>query len=301
MRIKLKEGKQKELILLSKNNFTWKELANQLKINYQYLSRDLKNERMFLSEESYKKLCKITKINYDEFVEKELDDNWGKSKGGKISRGSKIKLTKPIINEKLAEFIGAVLGDGNITYYKKGKKIGVYQIRIAGDLEKDKDYHLNHLKNICKEIFNLEAKEIISSHERFLNCSSKELVEFFIGMGLKSGNKIKNQTTIPSWIWEKDSYIKACLKGLIDTDGSIFKMSNKDPNLLRISFTNYNETLLEDTRKGFIKVGFSPSKIILNKQFFISKKSDISKYLKEIGFSNLKHKERLKTLQSPMV
>ncbi len=301
MRIKLKAGKQKELILLAKFNLTWKELAKKLKLNEKYLYFELRNEMRLLPEIKYRELCLIAKVNFDNYIEEILEDNWGKSKGGKISNGSKIKLIKPALNEKLAEFIGAILGDGNINYYKKGKKIGVYHIRIAGDLEKDKDYHINYLKNLCENIFNLKAKEILRPNERFLDIYSKELVEFFIDMGLNAGDKIKNQITIPYWVWENESFLKACVRGLIDTDGSVFRMSNKDPKLIRLSFTNYNMKLLIDTRNAFIKLGFFPSKIIVNKQFFISRKSDISKYLKEINFSNLKHIERLKIIDSPMV
>ena len=301
MRIKLKEGKQKEIILLAKNNLTWKNLANKLDINEKYLYFELKKEIRLLSEEKYKQLCSIAQVNFDNYIEKKLDDNWGRSKGGKHSKGHTIKIIEPEKDERLAEFIGAVLGDGNINYYKKGKKIGVYHIRIAGDLNKDKDYHLNYLKNLFENIFNLKAKEILGKKGRFLNVCSKELVEFFSKMGLKPGNRIKNQVTIPDWIYKRDSYLKACLRGLIDTDGSVFRMSNKDPQLIRISFTNYDKKLLQDTRESFIKLGFSPSKIILNKQFFISKKKEIDKYLKEIGFSNEKHLNRLKVLNSPMV
>ena len=78
-------------------------------------------------------------------------------------------------------------------------------------------------------------------------------------------------------------------------------MSNKDPCLIRISFINYNSQLLEDTRGAFIKLGFHPSKIINKKRFYISRQMEIKKYLKEIGFSNKKHINRLKQIQSPMV
>ena len=87
----------------------------------------------------------------------------------------------------------------------------------------------------------------------------------------------------------------------MDTDGSIFRMSNKDQNLIRISFTNHNSKLLEDTRKGLIVLGFYPSKIIMNRQFFISRQEDIKKYLKEVGFSNKKHLKRIKIFNSPVV
>ena len=158
MRIILQKGKQKELILKAKKGKTWKQLANQLNINERYLYYELKNEIRSLKESMYKQLCTLNKVNFDKYIKEKLEDHWGQSKGGKNSLGSTKKLPKVIFNENLSEFIGAVLGDGHVCSIKKGKKIGVYCIRIAGDLKKDEDYHKNYLRPLCKDIFNLEAK-----------------------------------------------------------------------------------------------------------------------------------------------
>lgn len=209
----------------------------------------------------------------------------------------------PSRNEELAEVIGAVLGDGNVCYYKKGKKIGVYQVKIAGDKRFDKEYHMKYLYYLFKELFGIEGKEMVSKdhNSRYIYFSSKKLVNFFVEQGHKAGDKIANQVTIPSWIKENPDFLKACLRGLIDTDGCIHRMSNQDPQLLRINFTNYNKRLLQDARESFIGLGFKPTKIILNKRFYLSRKDDITKYLKEIGFSNKKHIDRLNRLKSPIV
>ncbi|MBI2449839.1 hypothetical protein HYV49_06110 [Candidatus Pacearchaeota archaeon] len=298
MRLQLQKGKQQELILLAKKGISWKDLAFKLNFNSGYLANELKNERYFISDKVYQKLCSLTNVNFDKWIMKKLYDNWGRSKGGMNSRGSTIVLPNIEMNEKLAEFVGAVLGDGNINFYKKGKEIGVYHIRIAGDKVKDNEYH-TYLKDICREIFKLNAKKVIRPNERFLDIYSKELVIFFIKMGIKPGNKITNQSTIPLWIFEKAEYIRACLRGLIDTDGSMFRMSQRDFNLIRINFTNHNFTLLNDTRKGFLKLGYHPSKIINQRQFYLSRQGEIRKYLKEIGSSNKKHLDRIKNFIAP--
>ncbi|MEK6906782.1 MAG: LAGLIDADG family homing endonuclease [Nanoarchaeota archaeon] len=304
MRVKLRKGKQKELILKAKKELSWVKLAGELKINPQYLSYELKNEKRLISDKVYSKLSSIANLNFDKYILKKLEDNWGQSVGGNNSIGSTKKITKFTESQELAEIIGAVLGDGHVSFHSlnKGNRwIGTYVIRIAGDLEKDKDYHLNYLKPLCRKIFNLKAKEILKTKNngRFLDLYSKELVKLFIKMGIKPGNKIKNQSTIPKWVFKKEDYIKSCLRGLIDTDGSVFRMSKRDYNLVRMNFTNHNQTLLEDTRNAFKMLGFNPSKIINNKQFFISRQYEINKYLKDIGFSNKKHKDRIKNLIAP--
>ena len=108
MRLKLKKGYQKRLILYAKSNLTWKELSKILKINHAYLSNELKNEERFLSYECYNKLCSITKVNYDIYIEEKLSDHWGRAKGGLNS----LKKEKILINEKseeLAELVGIIL------------------------------------------------------------------------------------------------------------------------------------------------------------------------------------------------
>jgi len=251
------------------------------------------------------------KMNFDvseqkklalKLIEESRGKNWGQRKGGLLSRGSLKVANLPNKCKELAEFVGILLGDGNIYSYSKGKKIGVYSVRIADDYKKDKDYHINYIKPLCENLFKINVR--IRNHknnERFICLDSKELVNFLISIGLKSGDKIKNQISIPSWILENDEFVKACLRGLIDTDGSIYRMSKRDAKLIRIDFTNHNRTLLNDTRVAFIKLGFNPSKIINDRKFFISRQRDVARYISEIGFSNNKHKERLKILSSPVV
>ena len=306
MRIRLQKGKQKKLIILAKKseNLTWKNLSAQLNLSESYIRHDLKKEKRFLSDKSYFKLCALAKINLDKYIVEKLEDNWGRSKGGKNSSGNTIKLPEISFNNDLAEFVGAVLGDGHVYSYKKivGKKhFGVHGIRLAGDVNKEKSYH-KYLKKLVKKIFNLDAKEVFHKNMncRFLDVYSKGVVEFFISIGIDPGNKIINQSTIPEWIYKKRSLMVACLRGLMDTDGCIHRMSKKDAHLLRLNFVNHNFSLLRDTRNLFVKIGYSPSKIIKNRTFYISKQNEVKTYLKEVGFKNMKHLERVKKF-SPVV
>lgn len=49
-------------------------------------------------------------------------------------------------------------------------------------------------------------------------------------------------------------------------------------------------------RDGLIFLDFHPSKIIEGDHFFISRKSDIKKYLAEISFNNPKHLKRMREI-----
>ena len=197
-----------------------------------------------------------------------------------------------------------MFGDGN-SYFKRGYKIGIYAVRITGDSRYDKPYLGIFVNHLVENLFGLKGKISYPKHGNVIVISfySIKLIQKLNELGFPPGDKIKNKLKIPEWIKSNQIFYKAFIRGLIDTDGSIFRMSNQDPQLLRISLTNFIPDLLDEIRNGLIDMGFNPSKIICNKHFYLSRKDNITKYIKEIGFSNSKHINRLKILQnqSPVV
>src|SRR3989344_4604348 len=206
-----------------------------------------------------------------------------------------IKIPKK--DKYLAEFLGILFGDGNSYQLIKGTKIRVYSITITGDIRKDLGYFKNFIRPLIKKLFGLDTRfKKLKSNGVQIIADGVNLIKFLEIEGFPPGDKIKNRLKVPKWIRKNKVLTIAFIRGLIDTDGSIFRMSNKDPNLLRISLTNYIPNLLDDVRKDLIKLGFHPSKIISNKHFFLSRKKDIKRYTQMIGFSNPKHIKRLKKL-----
>lgn len=67
---------------------------------------------------------------------------------------------------------------------------------------------------------------------------------------------------------------------------------------IRISYTSHIQRLLKDVESSLILLGFCPSKIIKNRQIFLSSKKGTEKYVKEIGFGNQKNLNRLRNLQN---
>ena len=220
------------------------------------------------------------------------------------------KINIPKKDEKLAEFVGIVLGDGNIHEYKgfyNGRVIETNAIRIAGDSNKDKEYLESYVASLGKELFGLKAcfYKQKDANTLYIIFNGKQIIEFMIHIGLKSGNKIKSQVTIPEWIWESEECLKACIRGLIDTDGSVYELLPYWPGLFQLTFENRNITLLRDTRKAFLKLGYNISKICGNRtehgtKIYLTRKNDIAKFYKEINFSNPKHKQKLDALYSPV-
>jgi intein/homing endonuclease len=301
VRIKLKDGKQRELIYSTKiqNDYTWQEFAEYLNVSFPAL-KEWYLENCLLPTEIFEILNK--QHNYDEFIMDVKDERWGQILGGKISKGSTRDICRPEKNEELSELVGIILGDGNISVYIKGTKVATYSLRICGHIDKEQDYLTNFVSSLIEKLFDIKSKFYISNHSNafYLIVNSRKLTEFLYMLGLKNGNKVKNQVEIPKWIKENLDFSRSCIRGLIDTDGSIHRMSKRDSNLMRISFKSHNVKMLLDVREMFLTLGFHPSKIINGNSIYLSRKKDVEKYINEIGFHNLKHKKRLETF-SPVV
>ena len=314
MMLRFDEGKQKEIIESIKENHSWKELSRLLMVSEGYLRNELRKEKRLLSEEIYRKICEIINKDFDKFIVQRLEDNWGQVKGGTISKGNTKKIKIPKDSKKLAEFYGIMLGDGNSHkthfYNSRRDKRGTYQIKIVGDSRYDKDYLLNYVKDLIEDLFEIEVKqgffkpkegEFKSRNAMFLVAYGIELINFLENKGFKPGNKIINNLDIPFWIKQKKTFLRACLRGLYDTDGGIYKLNNQ--NTHQIVFTNFNRVLLKDVRDSLIRLGILPSKITKGNKIYITKKTELKKFLKQIGFRNLKHFNKIKkwNLQSPIV
>ncbi len=215
------------------------------------------------------------------------------------SSGNTKVIAIPKKSEKLAEFVGIVLGDGNIDAYKKGKKIRTYAVRIAGHAIDDYEYMKDYVAPLASSLF--QVRSSIHFHRTnkgmYVSIYGKRIVEFFNKMGIKSGNKIRNKTKIPGWILKEKKYIRACLRGLYDTDGSIYELLPHWPGLYQLNFDNYNLIMLKQVRFLLIKIGYHPSKIHGNKtkngtKVDLTRKAEIKKFYKEIGTHNKKHKDR---------
>lgn len=290
MRILLEKGKQKELIKKYKiaESLTSKDLADFLKIPLGRLKAYF-DETSLITEEIFNKLNNDK--TFSKFIIEIKKDNWGKIKGGKNSLGSTKKINFPEDSNNLAEFYGIMLGDGN-SHRTKAYKKGTYMIRIVGDTVKDREYLTNYVKPMIEKLFKINVRVgKFKSNAMFIEAHSKNLIDFLEIKGFKPGDKIRNQLGIPEWIKNNKKFLKVCLRGLYDTDGSVYRLTNQNSH--QIDFCNYNPVLLEDVRASLISLGINPSKISKQKDVYITKKEEIAKFLKVVGFHNPKHLCRL--------
>lgn len=186
-------------------------------------------------------LSRFLKINGVKLKEIKFDNT---KNLGKYAYSEPIRITKD--KEKLAEFIGIMLGDGNL--YKN-------TTNIAFD-KRNKSY-IAYTKKLASNCFNIKFKfkESNKKNSAFIYFCNKYLTQKLLELGLKRGNKIKNSLGIPPWIKENRKYSVNCIRGLVDTDGTIY--SCKRDKAVYIGFTNKNKQLMEDFKEITSNLGYS--------------------------------------------
>lgn len=319
-RIVVNKGSQRKFMeeVKSKSHLTWEELAKVVNLSSRTL-RDWRREVFKMSYEKSKILSEFTKVSLPK-IEKILPEFWsvhkaakagglahkklygnpgtpqGRVKGGKRSQKlrrlypekyphitTEKKIKVPEISKDLAEFVGIMIGDGTISKY---------QIGISLNTRDDSEY-IHYVKNLIKILF--DVSPFIRNREgnwTVIKVSSICLVRYLNLLGLPIGDKIKNNIDIPNWIFNKKEFIKACIRGLIDTDGSIYRNYYRGKTVaMQICFTSASKPLLKSVRGIFFKLGYNPSKISY-RRIYISRLRQIQRYVREIGFSNYKHMKR---------
>lgn len=323
-RIIFEKGKQGEFILACKLRLgcTWTSLANILNISPRTLQNWSKEKKkmsydsaVILSKKSSIDLPEKIKImkwsdhlknisikggkarysKYgmvsDEDIRKKAWEDWWETKGkyddNKIFKRKLI--TTPSKSVLLAEFVGIMIGDGSINNYT---------VRVTLDSLVDKDY-IPYIVLLVKQLFNIDTK--IYKHKKFratdIIIQSRNLVEFCNSIGLKIGNKIKQNTDIPDWIKENTEFSIACVRGLVDTDGCFFNHSynvnGKRYSYTKIAFTNRCLLVLQSVKIILINLGFRVRITKDGDDLRIENQKDVVKYMKVIGTSNPKFKTKL--------
>lgn len=306
-RVKLEAGQQKLFInyVMRKLNCS---LRGMLKYNVGVSYPSLKKyrqEKCLMPNLFFEKLCKLASINKNSLNVIYLDSNWGKVKGGskgivsmrkkhlskikgwclkggKFSSCSNIKKIKhPRISKELAELIGAIIGDGTITSRF---------VRISGDYRYDMSY-FNYLSGIVNKLFGITAS-IYQEKSRYKNTaylliSSKRFCSFLYDhYGLKFGDKIRNNTIIPAVILKKKALSIACLRGLMDTDGSVSRRGRNGSQFC-VEFFSKNFNLVKQVDEIGKRLGIFT--YIARNRVGTNSWKYVSRYFKIVGSSNLKH------------
>lgn len=320
-----KQGEQRKFLTDTKRilNFNWGQMAAFLHMHTRTLS-DWKTEKFQMSFYAAQKLStasgivipsstvkkdfrahlikiaksggdstfkKYGRIGGSENIRKEAWHIWWR----KIGQHKKLKILKsrrihiPSRDVLLAEFVGTMIGDGGVA---------PYYISITLHADDDKEY-AEFVRKMIKKLFHVSPKTYKKSGSNAVDIivHRKEVVSFCNLIGLKTGNKLRGGLDIPQWIKDEPSYLVACMRGLFDTDGSIFLHSywvgNKRYRYKKISISSVSIPLLSSVQNALSRLEIKS--VHTKNQIRIESVTCVKKFFTLVGSHNPKHLKRYST------
>jgi hypothetical protein len=170
--------------------------------------------------------------------------------GSSPTSGTIMKNKLPINNKALRAYvIGLALGDGNLSN-PNGRAT---RLRITCDLKYPK-----LIKNIQNAIRKLLPENKVAIVKRKANCLDVSCYsnnwESILGWKSGNGTKFTQNVDVPEWIKE-DKYLSVqCLRGLIETDGSIYF----DRGYPMVMFVTVIQPLAKSVMGMIENLGFKP-------------------------------------------
>ncbi len=202
-------------------------------------------------------------------------------------------MTIPEIRPELCELVGAIIGNGNL--WTDGSR---FRIDLTGHPEFDKSY-FEYLRQLMQRLFGKDPYPLrIRQRGLRLRLQSKTAYELLLTLGIPQGSGKSHKVTIPDQIAQDWELAKWAIRGIVDTDGTVFFSTKTydSPIYPTIEIRTCSkkladqiETLLEQKNfrartRGNDKEGFHVA---------LYGKEMLRKWSAEIGFSNSKHTNKI--------
>lgn len=193
------------------------------------------------------------------------------------------KINKPSV--LFAEAAGIILGDGGMTDC---------QLRVTLSSLVDIPYG-TFVRSLFKIVFEEEPswKKCSCCNSIDLTLSGVGLIQELERWGFIKGNKVKHQVDFPGWVWRNLEFQKACVRGLMDTDGGCYFHTHKSNGLV---YRNFGMCFSNESLPLVISVARVLAS--LNIRFYITRGgtriyiysfAEIKKYFNLIGSNNPKN------------
>jgi hypothetical protein len=327
MRVKFPSGQQRAFIeeVLRLTNAPATSLASRIGVCGRTF-QDWKREKWQIDDRSLNRLCRLANLAIPDVTL--LPEHWSVPKASRLGGRRRIELygspgtpegrarggrnaqerfranpehfrqlgvavrkviAQPPLSADLAEWIGIVLGDGGITHC---------QVTISFHLTLDAAY-AEHVAQLAARLFGLMPGRGIDSADHTLSLvfSSVELVETLERLGLKRGNKVQQQVDLPGWVWERQEYQTACLRGLMDTDGCVYyhryAVNGKMYGYCKLCFTSYSRPLLYSAKRLFESLQMFPTIHAYDgHRLYLHNSGAVKRYFEIVGTHNPRYLER---------
>ena len=150
----------------------------------------------------------------------------------------------------LAYIIGVALGDGNLSC-SNGRAT---RLRVTCDTKYPNI--ITEITTALQQVFPTNKVSIVTNKKGAcidVSVYSNKLNDY-MPWKVGRGSKIQQQAQVPDWILTDTKFSKACLKGLLQTDGSIYT----DRKYLMVNFTNLIKPLIDNVYQMIEVLQFRP-------------------------------------------
>lgn len=172
----------------------------------------------------------------------------------------------------LAEYIGMVLGDGNISKFPRTERI-----IIACDSLKPKC--IARYAKMTESIF---GKKPAVSSVQGTNGTRISLYQQGIArrLGISSGSRSGLVWRLPRWISADKMMLRRFLRGLFEAEGSL--CIHKPTYTYNLEFSNINQSLLTIVRKSLQLLGYHPE--VRSYAVRLRRKLEVMRFIEEVQF-----------------
>jgi len=198
------------------------------------------------------------------------------------------------LDESHAEFCGIIMGDGNL--WTNNRK---YEVTITGDITNDKEY-FDSLASFVRNKIGKNPYYRIRGRGLRLTIYSKEYYKFLTDkVGMKD-RMLKNEFGFPISIKNNGIFLKRFIRGLFDTDGTIFLSDKKgSPGYPTLEIASSSPKLVDDLHSSICGFGLRAHKRKTTKNGYkvsIYGKEMIRKWNSLIGSSNPRKKAKMEDI-----
>ncbi|MCL4278333.1 MAG: hypothetical protein KJZ60_01395 [Ignavibacteriaceae bacterium] len=169
------------------------------------------------------------------------------------------------------------MGDGNLSN-SNGRAV---RLRITCDKKYPK--LLNHIKDSISKMLPDNKVSLVNRKDNSIDVSCySNCWENVLGWKTGKGSKMVQMVKIPNWILKDYKYTKECLRGIIQTDGSIFK----DRKYTHVNVVSSIPTLALSIKKGMEYIGYKPNVQVFRSanpdKYTIRISKNVNKFIKDI-------------------
>lgn len=192
------------------------------------------------------------------------------------------------------EFIGFLIGDGNIYYRIKSR---IYRVELVGNVEEDYDY-FDQIEKFLSIYTGSKPLKFIRQEKKGksmrIQFNNKKFVDELIALGLPKGKKTFT-IAIPELLLKR-RFLFSIIRGLFEADGCLYFSHSKKlryPSYPRIEIKSSSLNLVNQLRiflesEGFIVYLKKPT---TDKTYAlqISGEKMLNLWIQKIGFASLKN------------